>query len=100
MADKLLKKDLIYKILDQQALNPSVTKDDRDVKKTPESPERRDSDRRPARVKTDKKESDRKPRPVKSESKNLEDDHKKSRPSGDSQRKRQMVKDNHDKPKH
>ncbi len=39
-ADKLLKKDLIYKILDQQALNPSVKKMRKTSKKKPERTER------------------------------------------------------------
>ena len=113
-ADKLLKKDLIYKILDQQALNPSAAKDDKDQKKRPERPERKVADRKPARDKSDRKEldrkparnksdhkeSDRKPAPEKTESKNTDDKPKRERSSGDSQRKRQRVKDTHDKPKH
>ena len=42
-AEKLLKKDLIYKILDQQALNPAPKKDDRDFqqKQAPKKSEKK-----------------------------------------------------------
>ncbi len=101
-ADKLLKKDLIYKILDQQALNPTVSKDDKDFEKKPERtkrPERKNQDRKPVHAKSDQKEADRKPVPVKSESSDSRDNPKNERPSGD-MRKRERVKDTHDKPKH
>ncbi|MEE4260973.1 MAG: transcription termination factor Rho [Bacteroidales bacterium] len=101
-ADKLLKKDLIYKILDQQALNPSDTKDEKDQKRKPERtarPERKGTERKPAHEKTERKDQDRKPAPEKAESENTDDRSKKDRPSDDSQRKRQRVKETHDKPK-
>ncbi|MCB2207860.1 MAG: transcription termination factor Rho [Bacteroidetes bacterium] len=102
-ADKLLKKDLIYKILDQQALNPTVGKDDKDAEKKPERtkrPERKNQDRKPVHAQSDKKESERNPANIKSESHDSPDNSKRDRPSGDSQRKRQRVKETHDKPKH
>jgi transcription termination factor Rho len=101
-ADKLLKKDLIYKILDQQALNPTVSKGDKDFEKKPERtnrPERKNLDRKPVHAKSDQKESDRNPEPAKTESNDSRDKSKNERPSGDT-RKRQRVKETHVKPKH
>ena len=99
-ADKLLKKDLIYKILDQQALNPSATKTEKDLKKKPERIEKKSTDRTASKEKTVRTESNRNPNPPKAESNDKDDRHKDSGPSSDRPRKRQRVKDSHDKPKH
>jgi len=75
-ADKLLKKDLIYKILDQQALRPSPKKEERDQKTLPK-----------------RKESDKKVRPVKSPTGDREERTTKHKSSADSNRTRKRVKD-------
>jgi len=75
-ADKLLKKDLIYKILDQQALRPSPKKEEREHKTLPK-----------------RKESDKKVKPVKSHTGDREEKSTKRKSSTDSNRIRKRVKD-------
>ena len=75
-ADKLLKKDLIYKILDQQALRPSPKKEEKEHKTLPK-----------------RKESDKKVKPVKSHTGDREEKSTKRKSSTDSNRIRKRVKD-------
>ncbi len=64
-ADKQLKQDLIYKILDHQALNPSKEVLDEEKKRLLDKSKRRKAqpkDKKPAEVKTEKKKPEEKPK--------------------------------------
>jgi transcription termination factor Rho len=96
-AEKLLKKDLIYKILDQQALNPQASKDEKDQRKKIKN---KDTDTKASIGKADQKVSDRKPDTVKAKPiiKN-ENKRKESDLDEERKRKRQRIGDSRDKQK-